>query len=169
MTQFIGGAMPQFRAMANDNSLRRLGVRAVSGRAVSGRAVSGRAVSGRARSYATPWWPGSGFMGDAATDYGPQSSDFFSWGALFATAGVNSRLGYMGVTRDVNNSPLLGATVKLFLTADDSKVTPDITSDLNTGEYVISTPYYAPHWIKVKKAGSPDVQGVSVDTIYPNV
>jgi hypothetical protein len=100
---------------------------------------------------------------------GAQSPDFFSWGSIFSTAGVNSRLGYMGVTRDVNNSPLGGATVKLFLTADDSKVTPDIVSDSLSGEYVISTPYYAPHWIKVKKAGTPDVQGVSVDTIYPNV
>lgn len=159
MTQFIGNANPQFRAQANDNSLRRLGVRA----------VSGRAVSGRARNYATPWWPGSGFMGDQSTDYGSQSADFVSWGAIFSTSGVNSRLGYMGVTRDVNGSPLPSATVKLFLTADDSKVTPDVTSDALSGEYVISTPYYAPHWIKVKKAGTPDVQGVSVDTIYPNV
>ncbi len=164
MTQFIGNARPQVRAQANDNSLRRLGVRAVSGRA-----VSGRAVSGRARSFATPWWPGSGFMGDAAVDCGAQAAGFFAWGSYFTPSGVNSRLGYMGVTRDVNNSPLGGATVKLFLTADDSKVTPDVTSNATTGEYVISTPYYAPHWIKIKKAGSPDVQGVSVDTIYPNV
>jgi hypothetical protein len=163
VSQLIGNAQPNFRAQANDNSLRRLGVRNVSGRNVSGRNVSGR------KSYATAWWPGSGFMGDAATDMGAQSPDFFSWGSIFSTAGVNSRLGYMGVTRDVNNSPLGGATVKLFLTADDSKVTPDIVSDSLSGEYVISTPYYAPHWIKVKKAGTPDVQGVSVDTIYPNV
>jgi hypothetical protein len=170
MTQFIGNAMPQFTAQANDNRLRRIGVRPSATRIAGAQTPKVRAANVSSPvNYSTAWWPRSGFLGDSAVDYGAQAASFYAWASYFAPSGVNSRLGYQGVTRDVNNSPLPGATVKLFLTADDTKVTPDITSDSLSGEYVISTPYYAPHWIKVNKAGTPDVQGVSVDTIYPNV
>lgn len=132
---------------------------------------SGGSRVGPRRNFSSGWWPGSGFIGAASQSV--NNYNFLSWAdpktATISTSGTNSRLGFMGVTRDVNNSPLPGATVKLFLTADDSKVTPDVVSDAVSGQYVITTPFYAPHWIKIKKAGSPDVQGVSVDNIYPNV
>ena len=160
MTQFIGGAIPTQWTLANDNVLRRIGLRVEFGQ--------GKGKGKGKGSFRSPWWPGGGgFVGDQGADisigYAP------NWDVPASTRGRNSRFGYSGITRDVFNSPLPGMTVKLFLTADDSKVTPDILSDATTGEYTISTPFYAAHWIKIEKAGSPNVQGVSVSNIFPNV
>lgn len=163
MSQFINAGMLASIQMKNDRRLLKL---MVGNRLDSGLAMFPKNGRAALMSFRSPWWPRSGFMGDQATDYGPQYLK--GWSLPQSTKGRNARFGYQGVTRDAFNSPLGGCTVKLFLTADDSKVTPDITSDALSGEYVIGTPFYAPHWIKVKKAGSPDVQGVSVDNIYPN-
>lgn len=117
------------------------------------------------QSYATPFWPGrSGFYGDLGADVGLMEGKYYE---PEITKGMNSRFGYQGTTRDVNNSPLGACTVKLFLTADDSKVATDITSEAD-GTFVISTPFYAPHYIVTRKSGSPEVAGVTVSTNLPN-
>lgn len=116
--------------------------------------------------FMTGWWPGGGRL-DASGGEWHQGIWYNT--ITEKTGGCNSRLGYQGITRDVNNSPLPGATVKIFRTSTDEKVSPDITSDALSAEYVISTPYYEAHWLKVEKTGSPPVQGVSVNTIFPNV
>lgn len=158
MSQLLGHALPEFRLAANNQSLVGQPWRQECDHDVA---------ADRPKSFATPWWPGSGFLGDLAADIAVLKSWFFEPPEI--TSGANSRLGYQGVTRDANNSPLGGATVKCFRTADDSKVTPDIVSDPLSGEFVISTPYYEAHWLKIEKAGTPHVQGVSVNNIFPNV
>jgi hypothetical protein len=163
VTQLIGNALPQFLLRSNDNILLRIGL----GQAFGKGKGKGKGKGNGNGNFRTPWWPRSGFVGDQAVDIGPQFIG--SWDVPASTKGKISRFGFQGVTRDAYNSPLPGMTVKLFLTADDTKVTADILSDPNTGEYTITTPYYAPHWIKVDKTGSPNVQGVSVNNIYPNV
>lgn len=156
MSQFIGNALPLFLLKANDQDLVAKRYRQDHDHAANFPA-----------SFVTPWWPGHNFLGDLAADVAMLQAWFFEQPEI--TSGANARLGYQGTTRDANNSPLGGATVKLFRTADDTKVTPDIQSDPLSGEFVISTPYYEPHWMKIEKVGSPTVQGVSVSNIYPNV
>lgn len=158
MSQFVGGSLPQFILARNE---RRAVGRIGEG---EGEGVDCCGV----QDFVTGWWPGGGgLLGDYGVDVALLESQW--WGRPDVTNGADSRLGYQGITRDVNNSPLLGATVKIFRTSDDAKMSPDIVSDTGTGEYIISTTDYAPHWLKVEKAGSPPVQGVSVNTIYPNV
>ena len=164
MSQFIGNTGNN--AVLSSNNIRLYPLKGL-GAPMLGAGVSPGIGPKKARSYHSPWWPRSAFMGDMAVDIGPNKVK--GWLILQSTKGMNSRLGYMGVTRDVNNSPLLSATVKLFRTSTDEKVSTDIVSDALSGEYVISTPYYEAHWLKVEKNGSPNVQGVSVNNIFPNV
>jgi hypothetical protein len=160
MSQFIGAAQPVQRTEANDNSLRRLGLGRFFRFGFLGR---GR---GRGRGdFRTPFWPRSGLTGDQGLDTG--LGYWPSWDTYYSTKGKNSRFGYQGVSRDVNNSPLAGCTIKLFRTATDEKVTPDITSEAD-GSFVISTPYYEPHWLRMSKSGAPDLQCTTVATAFPN-
>lgn len=160
MTRRIGAAQPTQRIAADDTSTWsnwwRLGTELNTKDALG------------IFTYVTEWWPvRGGHLGDLGVDVGQRDMTWYEMDDV--TKGMNSRLGYMGITRDVYNSPLPGATVKIFRTSTDEKVSPDIVSDAGSGEYVISTPYYEAHWLKVEKAGSPSVQGVSVNTIFPNV
>lgn len=108
------------------------------------------------------FWPRSGLMSEA----GIIAQDP-PWGQVELVSGAVSRFGYRGVTRDANNSPLGGVTVKCFRTADDSKVADDVVSDAN-GNFIISTPYYEAHYLVMKKSGSPEVSGVTVSSQFPN-
>lgn len=155
MSQFIGNAQPQFRLEANNLEL--LGVPWQPERE--------SASAARPQSFATPWWPNRNqLVGDMGLDVGLLEAEYYE---PEITKGMNSRFGYQGVTRDVNNSPLGGCTVKCFRTADDAKTTPDVVSGAD-GSFIISTPYYEPHWLRMSKSGSPDVQCTTVSTSYPN-
>jgi hypothetical protein len=154
MSQLIGNALPQFR-LETDVSLL----------AIPWQQERERARAGQPQSYATPFWPTrSGFIGDMGADVGLLESD---WYETEDAGGTTSMFGYQGTTRDVNNSPLGNATVKLFRTSDDSKVLADVVSAAD-GTFVAPTPYYEPHWLRMSKAGSPDVQCTTVSTTYPN-
>ena len=155
MSQFIGASLPQF--ILSENDIRIVGSPWQPERE--------RARASDPQNYTTPWWPGSGFVGDYATDISVLKSWWFEQPEI--TRGTNSRFGYQGVTRDVNNSPLGSCTVKCFLTSDDTKVSTDVISD-PYGNFVISTPYYAPHWLRMSKSGSPYLQCTTVETAYPN-
>lgn len=166
MSQFIGGAQPGFFLRANDNSLRRLGV------SVSASAHYVPDGVGRGRglpvgdSYRSPWWPGAGgFLGSQAADRGPQTTP--SWDVFSSTKGRISRFGYAGIARDAANAPLPSVTIKLFRTVDDLKVAEDVVSGAD-GAFVITTPHYEGHWLYMRKAGSPNVGGVSDSTLIPN-
>jgi hypothetical protein len=113
-------------------------------------------------SYANGFWPRSGFMGDSTVDLSTLESIWFE--QPDKTRGVNSRVGFQGVTRDVYNSPLGGVACKLFRTSDDAKI-DQIVSD-PSGNYLLSSPYYPDaHFIVTYKAGSTDVFGTSVNTL----
>jgi hypothetical protein len=157
MTQFVGNALPQFRLERNDDRLEPQFWQTEQ---------LNRPRIGAQADFATPWWPRSGFVGDLAVDISVLIPSYFERPEV--TRGTNSRFGYQGVTRDVNNSPLGNCTVKLFRTSTDEKVATDVTSDPTTGEFIISTPYYEPHYIVTRKTAVPDVGGVSVSTSYPN-
>jgi hypothetical protein len=155
MSQLIGASQPQFILRENEIG--------IVGSPWQPERESARASD--PQNYTTPWWPRSGFLGDYAADISVLKPWYFEQPEI--ARGTNSRFGYQGVSRDVNNSPLGGCTIKLFLTADDTKVTPDIVSGAD-GTFVISTPNYAPHWLRMSKAGSPDLQCTTVSTSYPN-
>lgn len=113
--------------------------------------------------YITPWWPrGQGLIGDYATDVGLLNA--VSYGFPETTRGTSSRYGFVGVTRDAYGSPLAGVTVKCFKTSDDSLLS-QVVSDEN-GAFTVTTPYYPDtHYLVCYKAGSPDVEGTTVNTL----
>lgn len=111
----------------------------------------------------SPYWPGGGrFTGEGATlliaspDHSPRK---------IATGG-NSQLGFSGVTRDGNNSPVGGMTVRLFRTSDSTLVATTVSR--YDGSYNVSTPYAGQdHFITCHKAGSPEIAGASQSTLQP--
>ena len=120
---------------------------------------------GRNESYASPWWPGSGFIGDYATDISVHDTAQKWYEYPEITKGMTSRFGIAGVTRDQYGSAIVSCTVKLFKTSDDSLVS-QIVSDATTGAYLLSTQYYPDtHYVVAYKAGSPDIAGATVNTL----
>ena len=89
------------------------------------------------------------------------------WEQYELVSGSVSRFGYRGITRDANNSPVGGVTVKCFRTADDSKTADDVVSDIG-GNFVISTPHYEAHYLVMRKSGAPEISGVTVSSQFPN-
>ena len=114
------------------------------------------------RGYASPWWPRSSFNDESGMILKP-----VLWEQYELVSGSVSRFGYRGITRDANNSPVGGVTVKCFRTADDSKTADDVVSDIN-GNFVISTPHYEAHYLVMRKSGAPEISGVTVSSQFPN-
>lgn len=152
MSQLLGNAQPNFLLRANDNTNRWLGRTA--------QYVFLRRSSER-RSFVTPWWPKSALTGDPDMPWCR-----CQWGRIFPTSGMNSRFSYAGVTRDKFNSPIPGMTVKLFRAVDDSKQDTQVSDP--GGVFLLSTPFYEAHWMRSEKTGSPNVQGTSDATVFPN-
>jgi len=111
----------------------------------------------------SPWWPGiSGLLGDQAADVGVL--DRTRWGAYDQAAGAASRYGFVGVTRDSLGTPIGSCTVKLFRTADDLLL--DTSTSDPSGNFLLNTAYYPDqHYIVAHKSSSPDVDGVTVNTL----
>jgi hypothetical protein len=85
-------------------------------------------------------------------------------GIPWSTRGARSNFGFIGTVRDANNSPVAGATVILFRTSDDAKI-DKVTSGAD-GAYLLTTWYYPDaHYIVAFYDGTPDVQGVTVNTL----
>lgn len=111
----------------------------------------------------SPYWPGGGrFTGEAAVlliappDYTPRPVQ---------QAG-NSQLGFSGVTRGLDNSPVGGVTVRLFRSSDSRLVTTTVSR--SDGSYNVSTPYPGEnHFIVCHKSGSPEIAGASIATLIP--
>lgn len=116
--------------------------------------------------YASPWWPGSGFIGERGIDVAIIDPTCKPYESSDITKGRNTRYGVQGVTRDAYGSPLGGCTMKLFRTSDDTLVSSTISDPV--GNYLLSTPYYPDaHYVVMYKTGSPDVTGASVNTLIP--
>lgn len=115
--------------------------------------------------FANAYWPGGG---RDISDSGGVHTDMIAaivWETPRYIMGSSGRWGVTGVTRDVFGSPLGSVVVKLFRTADDS-LQSTATSDPITGAYLLTTPFYPDtHYVVARKVGSPDVQGVTVNTL----
>jgi hypothetical protein len=124
------------------------------------------------KGWVNEWWPGLVGM-DASGGEWLQS---FSYDQIEFTSGSVGRYIFTGVTRDVNGTILGGAVVKLFKTADangspaggcvaDTKLDQCI-SDPFSGAFTLGSPFYPDtHYIVAYKAGSPDAEGTSVNTL----
>lgn len=118
--------------------------------------------------FTSPWWPGNGGL-DAS---GGEWLEPVWFEEPEKNSGAVAALGIVGISRDAYGSVLGGVTVKLFKTANgsypntkDTKVYETV-SDAVTGFYSLYTPYYPDtHYIVSYKAGTPDVQGVTVNTL----
>lgn len=118
---------------------------------------------GEIPSFANEYWPKSGMAGDAG-DVGPMRST--RWGRYETSfgAGGSSRYGMSGVTRDSFGSAVGYCTVKLYLTATDALIDATVSDPL--GNFLLNTPYYPnTHYIVAHKGGSPDIDGVTRNTL----
>lgn len=115
--------------------------------------------------FRSPWWPRSGMIGDYQDDVGALDCGVFWYDTPEYTSGSSSLMGIFGVTRDQYGSAIGSCVVKLFRTSDDS-LQSQVTSDPNTGAFMLTTPYYPDrHYIVSYKAGAPDISGASVNTL----
>lgn len=114
-------------------------------------------------SFETEWWPkGGGLVGDLGPDVGLLEAAW--WGEYDPAAGAASRYGFVGVTRDVNGTPVGTCVVKLFRTSDD--VLLDTTTSDSDGNFLLNTAYYPDaHYIYSHKSGSPDIDGVTPNNL----
>lgn len=113
--------------------------------------------------FTTDWWPGAaGITVDFAVSAGILSA--VKWGEYDQAAGASSRYGFKGKSRDQYGSAVGICNMTLFKTSDDS-VMDRTTSDPN-GDFLLNTPFYPDtHQIRLHKAGSPDIDGVTVNTL----
>lgn len=118
--------------------------------------------------FTSPWWPrGAGL--DAS---GGGMLEAVGWALPTFYSGAISKMAFIGVTRDAYGSILPSCITKLFKTTDGAYAgTKDVlldqtTSDATTGAYTLYTLYYPDaHYIVAYKAGSPDVEGTTVNTL----
>lgn len=118
--------------------------------------------------FVNPWWPYAGnLLSGAFGDGDGQILNYAPWWQEpWVRSGCNSRLGFVGYTRDAYGSPLGGCTVKCFRTSSDELVST-VTSDA-TGFYIATTPYIDGHYLVVQKPNAvPPVAGASLNTITP--
>ena len=151
MSQFIGGAQPQFILERKD------------GRLHPAHWVTVTVQRPLGRGYLSEWWPrGNALLGDSAADVG--MLDAVAWGEYDMVGGESSRVGFVGVTRDQYGTPLGSCVVQLFRTSDDLFIM-EMTSDSN-GNFLLQS-WYTPdaHYIVAYKAGSTDVFGTTVNTL----
>lgn len=117
--------------------------------------------------YKSPWWPGS-------TGFDSSGNEWLTTVWYLQpekNSGAVSKMAFTGVTRDVNGSVLGSCVVKLYKTSDSPNAGKDtllyeVTSDATTGAFIVYTPFYPDtHYMVSYKAGSPDVEGTTVNTL----
>jgi len=113
--------------------------------------------------FGTEWWPrGGGLVGDGGADVG--ILDGVQWGDFYPAAGAASRYGFVGRTRDQWGTEIATCTVYLFRTSDNTLI--DTTTSDSAGNFLLNTAYYPDtHYIVAHKSGSPDVDGVTPNTL----
>jgi hypothetical protein len=122
--------------------------------------------------YETQYWPGGGRL-DTPDD---ASLSAIKWASPELIepkgGGTTSRLAIAGQCLDVNGTPVPGAVVKLFKTANTpmpgkDSLFDEVVAD-NNGNWVLYTPYYPDTFYVVEyKLGStvPDIFGTTVNTL----
>lgn len=114
--------------------------------------------------YTSDYWPRSGLVGNLGLDVSILERTT-PWKFPQPYGGAASRYGFVGVTRDQYGTAIPSCVAKLYRTSDDS-LQDTTTSDATTGEFLLNTFYYPDaHYIVAHKAGSPDVDGASVNTL----
>jgi hypothetical protein len=68
-----------------------------------------------------------------------------------------------GITRDYNGDVLIGAAVRAFLTSNDTLAGADVSNGF--GEFAVTVATGGEHYLVCYKDGSPDVHGISVNTL----
>ena len=112
--------------------------------------------------FASDWWPGATELLDTAD--GPNIESEIRWGCYDQAAGASSRFGFTGVTRDQYGTAVGGCTVKLYRTSDDALLDSQVSDP--SGNFLLSTAYYPDtHYIVAHKTGSPDIDGVTPNTL----
>lgn len=118
--------------------------------------------------FSTGWWPGNGGLDAGGGEWLEPT-----WQLLPELySGAVSKMAIIGVTRDAGGTALGGCTVKCYKTADGAypgtkdMLIYEAVSDINTGDFAVYTQYYPDtHYLVSYKAGSPDVEGTTVNTL----
>lgn len=111
----------------------------------------------------SPYWPGRSSLYGEALPLLVAPASHAQFGLI---AGGNGCLGFSGVTRDGNNSPVGGMTVRLYRTSD-SLLVQTVVSRAD-GSYNISTPYVGQdHFIACYKTDPPAKGGASLSNLQP--
>ena len=123
-------------------------------------------------------WPasrilGMGATGDAGAPDFPQSGWAAAWDWFrfmwedFGGARYLQMYSIVGVTKDSGGSPLGQCTVHLFRTINDQEIDQTMSDD--SGNFCLYTAYISEqHYVIAMKPGSPNVGGVSVNTLTGN-
>lgn len=110
----------------------------------------------------TGWWPGGGGMDASGGEWCAAV-----WGDRFEfTRGSNGRLGFTGVIRTAYGTPIAGAVVKLYRSADDS--VQSSTTSAADGTYTLSTPFSDAHYIVSQKGDVINLAGATPNTLVPS-
>jgi hypothetical protein len=112
-------------------------------------------------SFASEYWPGTRLSdnGDGAT-----VQRGVSWGFFDQAAGSSSRYVFRGVTRDQYGSAVGTCSVLLYLTSTNVLI-DSATSDPAGNFELATTAYPDTHYIVAHKTGSPDIDGVTPNTL----
>ena len=119
--------------------------------------------------FQTDWWPARSSLDASGAEW---LCAELQWGRPEFTSGAITKVVFTGVTRDVNGAILASCLVKLFKTAAGSypgtkdQLLDETTSNPTTGAFTVMSPYYPDaHYLVSYRAGSPDVQGTTVNTL----
>lgn len=105
-------------------------------------------------------------MGGAGALLGDDASETGVWGAfeLDESGGAQIKK-IIGTTRDGSGNPLGSCVVRGFVTATNVFV-GQVTSD-PAGYFELPTVFTGAHYLVCYQAGSPDLEGTSVNTLTP--
>lgn len=113
-------------------------------------------------SFASEYWPGAAELFDTAD--GPSIEQEVRWGWYDQAAGSSSRYVFRGVTRDQYGSAVGTCSVLLYRTSTNVLI-DSATSD-PAGNFELTTTFYPDtHYIVAHKTGSPDIDGVTPNTL----
>ena len=112
-------------------------------------------------SFASEYWPVNRLSdnGDGAT-----VQRGATWGFFDQAAGATSRYVFRGVTRDQYGSAVGTCSVLLYLTSTNVLI-DSATSDPAGNFELATTAYPDTHYIVAHKTGSPDIDGVTPNTL----
>lgn len=154
MSGFIGAALPQFSLEAKDTRMVRVDNRARA----RARALSRHEPA--PEGFYAGFWPGNrGFIGDSGADVSMLQGSGGRKTERVA-AGVASRVGFPGVTRDQYGAPLANATVILHHTTTRQLVYESVSN--SNGEFLAQSVYAGEaHYLVFHKAGAVNVFGAT--------